>query len=110
MNECKPDPKPAKKKRKKPEKMPLELRNQILERDDWTCSNPYCDGHIYLEILWLEIHHTKKRSQGGRNDPGNLMTICKPCHDKIHVEGKLKVSGVYPYWKFEFINKKENKS
>lgn len=30
------------------------------------------------------VHHRKLRSQGGRNDPVNLMDVCRSCHSSIH--------------------------
>ncbi len=29
-------------------------------------------------------HHMKRRSQGGKNEPSNLLAVCHVCHDKIH--------------------------
>ena len=30
-----------------------------------------------------EVHHIKPLSQGGTNDPMNLMSLCTPCHSDI---------------------------
>jgi hypothetical protein len=38
----------------------------------------------------LEVHHIIPRSLGGKDTITNLMTLCKPCHDKHH-QGKLLV-------------------
>lgn len=31
-----------------------------------------------------EVHHRKRRSQGGTDDPGNLLACCALCHRFIH--------------------------
>ncbi len=33
-----------------------------------------------------EVHHILPLSQGGGNETGNLMALCKPCHARITVE------------------------
>lgn len=32
----------------------------------------------------LQVHHIKERSQGGSNDPDNLIPICISCHSDVH--------------------------
>lgn len=32
-----------------------------------------------------QSHHRKLRSQGGTNEPENLLRVCAPCHLSIHV-------------------------
>jgi 5-methylcytosine-specific restriction endonuclease McrA len=34
--------------------------------------------------LPLESHHKVFRSQGGGDEPGNLVRLCKVCHDAVH--------------------------
>ncbi len=65
------------------------LRIATLMRDGYQCTpcgekNPP-----------LEAHHIVPRSQGGKDTITNLITLCKPCHNKTHL-GKLQldVSGV----------------
>ncbi|MCL7414617.1 MAG: HNH endonuclease [ANME-2 cluster archaeon] len=31
-----------------------------------------------------EVHHQTSRSNGGRNKPENLTSLCSQCHEKIH--------------------------
>lgn len=50
----------------------------VKERDKYTCQ--IC----HKKVDNLEIHHIKPRSQGGSNRPGNLITLCKCCHQKVH--------------------------
>lgn len=64
----------------------------ILRRDNFTCQDcgefhavqnqhgvyvPTADGE-------LEIHHIKPVSQGGGDEPENLVTLCKCCHRGRH--------------------------
>src|SRR3990167_3138694 len=53
-----------------------ELKQQILERDNYTCQCPDCEDTINI----LHIHHIdydKKNS-----NPKNLITLCRKCHMK----------------------------
>lgn len=36
-------------------------------------------------LQYLTIHHVKPKSEGGRNDIGNLEILCKFCHDREHM-------------------------
>jgi hypothetical protein len=31
-----------------------------------------------------QVHHRRRRSQGGSNDVDNLLAVCNPCHTWIH--------------------------
>ena len=31
-----------------------------------------------------EVHHKVPRSKGGKNDPGNLVVLCRECHETLH--------------------------
>jgi hypothetical protein len=51
----------------------------------------YQRSHGFCEARWdgcvkvaNHAHHMKRRSQGGTNDPSNLLAVCHVCHDKIH--------------------------
>ena len=83
------------------------LRNIVAERDSYTCilcDNPYAD-----------MHHYVPRSRGGRNTPQNLVSLCRPCHMRLHREippprdycdgeacvGRNKCPGVYHCWAAE---------
>lgn len=67
---------------------------RILYRDNFTCQNcgefhafkneygiylPSDDGN-------LNVHHILPVSQGGGDEPENLITLCKNCHKKLHKE------------------------
>lgn len=53
------------------------IRVKILERDHYRCQECGFFKH-------LEVHHIIHRSQGGSNDPSNLITLCRRCHAKKH--------------------------
>lgn len=36
----------------------------------------------------LNVHHIKPVSQGGGDEPENLITLCVECHKEIHREIK----------------------
>lgn len=67
-------------------------RNHIFRRDNYTCQNcgefhavinengipvPTTDGE-------LDLHHKTLVSQGGTDDPANLITWCRKCHREWH--------------------------
>lgn len=31
-----------------------------------------------------EVHHKVPRSKGGKNEPGNLVVLCRECHEMMH--------------------------
>ena len=75
---------------------PYSLR--ILYRDNFTCQ--HCgefhamknEYGIYIPIDDgnLNVHHIKPVSEGGGDEPENLITLCKNCHKEIHREMNLK--------------------
>jgi 5-methylcytosine-specific restriction endonuclease McrA len=54
------------------------IRKQILERDNNTCS--VCG----TDIGTMHVHHIIERCTGGTDDESNLMTLCSLCHHKHH--------------------------
>ena len=57
------------------------VREQVYARDSWddypncpTCGKP--GRH--------QLHHIRKRSQGGDHCAENLINLCVKCHDQIH--------------------------
>ena len=52
----------------------------VLTRDDYTCQQ--CKGKS--KDYRLEVHHIVFRSQNGSDEEGNLITLCKACHDALH--------------------------
>ena len=60
------------------------IRAMVLARDNYICQ--CCKGKH--RDTNLEVHHKIFRSQGGSNDPENLITLCHTCHKSLH-EGKI---------------------
>ena len=57
-------------------------------RDRYAREHPLCemckeDGRLTPTD---EVHHILPVSQGGTHDRSNLMSLCKSCHNKIHLE------------------------
>jgi len=66
--------------------IPDDVRRAVMRRDGYKCTscgwshdewNPSDPRH-------LEIHHIQHHAKGGKNDEGNLLTLCTVCHDAIH--------------------------
>lgn len=62
------------------------LRAEILKRDDYRCAD--CGANPKTQKgLVLEVHHINPVSNGGKNNPENLITNCHACNagksDKI---------------------------
>ena len=59
------------------------------------CMNPkhseMCKGKENLP--GYKMHHIILRSQGGSDDPDNLICLCPRCHNYAHGLGNLKVDG-----------------
>lgn len=56
----------------------------VLNRDNYTCQ--CCKGKH--KDSKLEVHHIIFRSQGGSDEPENLITLCHACHYDLH-HGKI---------------------
>ena len=52
----------------------------VLSRDGHTCQ--CCKGK--RKDTKLEVHHIIYRSNGGRDDADNLVTLCHTCHKAVH--------------------------
>ena len=64
------------------------VRQYVLWRDSHKCQ--CCHGKSGDKVL--HVHHIESRKTGG-DSPGNLVTLCESCHNKVHnheVELKLK--------------------
>ena len=72
-----------------PTRLDEHLRIACLMRDGYACQ------HCGRRNIRLGTHHIQFRAHGGKETLTNLITLCEPCHDRLH-EGKLtlKVSGV----------------
>ena len=57
----------------------------VLNRDKYICQ--YCK----TKQCTLEIHHIIFRSNGGSDEPDNLITLCRNCHRELHL-GKFSLN------------------
>ncbi|MDQ7821260.1 MAG: HNH endonuclease signature motif containing protein [Candidatus Eremiobacteraeota bacterium] len=65
----------------------------IMKRDRFRCQTPGCRCRRNLHV-----HHIIRRSQGGTDDPWNLIVLCEACHlHLLHNLRTLTVRGRAPY-------------
>lgn len=72
------------------EKLDPELRNEVLERDNFTCQCCGEGGQAYLAVL--TAHHIIEVVQGGPDTVENLVTLCVKCHILLHTYAWGKIS------------------
>ena len=72
-----------------PTRLDENLRIACLMRDGYQCQ------HCGKQGIRLEAHHLIFRKHGGKDTLSNLLTLCEPCHHRLH-EGKivLNMAGV----------------
>jgi hypothetical protein len=66
---------------------PPALRRAVLLRDQQRCRVPGCRNARYVDV-----HHIELRSEGGQNEPENLLTLCGVHHRASH-RGELLIEG-----------------
>lgn len=57
-----------------------EMAHRIRQRDRWRCQSLGCNGINQT----LDVHHIIYLSRHGTNQQSNLITLCRPCHEKEH--------------------------
>src|SRR5262245_48012035 len=73
-------------------KLPVSLKHQLLMEAGYKCGKPAC-----RHVLTLEIHHIEYVSDGGGDEPANLLVLCPYCHSMLHA-GHIPVDAVR-FWK-----------
>jgi hypothetical protein len=63
--------------------VPKATMEKVLADAGYRCGNPQCPHE-----LTIQVHHIVEVSEGGGNEPGNLLPLCPYCHVKYH-EGWL---------------------
>ena len=71
------------------------IRKAVILRDNYKCKE--CGKSNCV----LEVHHIKAKRYGGKNNMGNLITLCSKCHQKT--KGKERE---YEEYYFKMINGK----
>ncbi|MFA4974048.1 MAG: HNH endonuclease [bacterium] len=64
------------------------VREYALLRDRYTCQ--VCGSGEDLTL-----HHLKTREEGGSDDAGNLITVCRSCHVVIHKPKGVLVASLH---------------
>jgi len=63
------------------------VKSYVRHRDGYRCRQCKAKGRP------LEVHHIRKRADGGTDRPANLITLCEGCHDRVH-KGGIKLTAV----------------
>jgi hypothetical protein len=69
----------------------LKTRTAVLTEAGYRCAVPRCRN-----ILAVDLHHLYQVSEGGGNDPENLIALCAYCHDMYH-RGNISADAIYSY-------------
>jgi 5-methylcytosine-specific restriction endonuclease McrA len=54
------------------------LRAQVLKRDGYQCQACRRAGRLTAAT---HVDHVVEKADGGTDDPANLQSLCRPCHD-----------------------------
>ena len=75
------------KRRRAAQDTPPAIRREVFWRDRGRCVVPGCRNATYVDV-----HHLDLRSEGGSNDPDNLVVLCGAHHGALH-RGRLRIDG-----------------
>jgi hypothetical protein len=64
--------------------IPAHVRHEVNLRDKRQCQARNADGSICGCRRWTQLHHIILRSEGGKNTPENLITLCSAHHRLWH--------------------------
>lgn len=87
------NPKPQKLERKN---LSLKTKIVVLTEAGYRCAVPTC-----RQILLLDLHHIWQVSDGGGDEPENLIALCPTCHAMYH-RGTIAADSIYA-WKAMLI-------
>ncbi|MGC3979677.1 MAG: HNH endonuclease signature motif containing protein [Steroidobacteraceae bacterium] len=71
--------------------LPLKTKIIVLTESGYRCAVPNCRN-----ILALDMHHIWEVSEGGNDDPSNLIALCPTCHNLYH-RGHIRAESIYAY-------------
>jgi hypothetical protein len=80
-------PRAGLKRRRATQGTPPAIRREVFWRDRGRCVVPGCRNATYVDL-----HHLELRSEGGDNDPDNLVVLCGAHHGAVH-RGRLRIDG-----------------
>ena len=69
-------------------KLPRDVKHQLLMEAGYKCGNPTC-----RHVITLEMHHIQYVSNGGGDEPSNLLVLCPNCHT-MHHAGHIPVEAI----------------
>lgn len=78
------------------ERRQLDAAHKVVDaRDKGHCRvcGRRCDPRALSLVDRAERHHMIRRRYAGSHVPENIVTLCKPCHGEIHLNGTLSVTG-----------------
>ncbi len=61
--------------------------HKVHHRDRGRCQFKHSNGKFCGERKWLHVHHRKPKSEGGGDEPENLVTLCAAHHRMVHENG-----------------------
>ena len=74
-------------RRRATQETPPAVRREVFLRDHGRCIVPGCRNATYVDL-----HHLELRSEGGADDPDNLVVVCGAHHGLLH-RGRLRIEG-----------------
>jgi hypothetical protein len=80
-------PRAGLKRRRATQGTPPAIRREVFWRDRGQCVVPGCRNATFVDL-----HHLDLRSEGGENDPDNLVVLCGAHHGALH-RGRLRIDG-----------------
>src|SRR5262249_41714805 len=69
------------------QEIPPATRRAVLRRDRDRCVVDGCRNSV-----WVDLHHTELKSEGGTHDPEKILTLCTAHHSQAH-QGRLLIRG-----------------
>jgi len=69
------------------QEVPPALRRAVMQRDHHRCRVPACKNAIFLDV-----HHLRLRTEGGKHEADNLIAVCSAHHSALH-HGQLRSEG-----------------
>lgn len=78
-------------------KVPSNTVIQVLTEAGYRCAVPTCRN-----ILVIDIHHIVEVSEGGGNEPGNLLPLCPTCH-ALYTRGEIARDSIFA-WKCMIVS------
>lgn len=71
--------------------IPQSISIKVLTEAGYRCAVPNCRA-----TLAMDLHHIWQVSEGGKNDPKNLIALCPYCHN-LHHRGTIPAEAIYVY-------------